>query len=110
MRSRGISQFIVNSVFLGVIFGLTKHHYEAGRDCSYDMVVWLYVMAAYHALIVVFALCYFVFSFLPCKMSTTKTLMELFGLLLFAFHISWLIYGNILVYNGVYHCRYYAGA
>ena len=70
------------------------------------MAVWLYVMGAYHALIVVYVVTYFLLSFCPCRISTAKTLFELFGLLLLGFHVSWLIYGNILVYHEAYHCRF----
>mmetsp|Transcript_8271 Transcript_8271/g.6168 ORF Transcript_8271/g.6168 Transcript_8271/m.6168 type:complete len:86 (+) Transcript_8271:122-379(+) len=40
---QGVCNLIIDLTFIGLVFGLTGANDAEGRECSEDMVIWLYV-------------------------------------------------------------------
>jgi len=99
----------LNLVLVGVLFGVTGHHYHPTKSCSWHLMMWPFVLGAFHFFLVLFFIGYLVASLILAyrRLKFVRWVMNLLALGLFLnFWIAWLVYGNIIIYKRAWGCRY----
>jgi len=104
--------FIVNSVFLAVLYGVGRRNWTPAINCNRRMVIWVYVLASFHAFCLLLNILYILLALGSLeRMRTWKPRLEfVFVGILFNFWIAWMIWGNIIIYKEAHHCKYDVGA
>lgn len=104
----------IELTLLGTIYGVTNNHEDSAWACSRDMVIWLYVFGGYLGAQFLYDLYYTIgFGYINRVSEICRFISDgVMFFILYGFAIAWLIYGNVLVYNAAYTCRYdnYSGA
>ncbi len=92
---------ILDLVFMGVIFGITNNHSVGAKACSYKMWIWHMVFAGYLGAQFLYDLYYtIVFGYIKRTTEVTRALSDfVMTCILYGFGLSWLVWGNVLVYN-----------
>jgi hypothetical protein len=105
---KSIVWIIIDALWLGIYYGLTKQSDEESDECSHDMTVWLYVMGATHGAFFIYHLILLgTVGFSPCCRKSGRNFLEhIYWLLLCGFYMAWLVYGNTFVYDtDIYACK-----
>lgn len=100
-------------VCLGVLFGVTRHHWGAAMGCSRWLVIWPMTLASFHGLFLIFVIAYLALAFLNnySLIRFWKRVLEfIFIVIFFNFYVAWMIWGNVVAYRLARDCKYVDGA
>lgn len=107
-KFRGYLSMTIDLILLGTIFGITNNNETGAWACSKNMVIWLYVFGGYLGAQFLYDLFYtlhYGHSRRPSEVCRLLSDVKM-QIVLYGFGVAWLIYGNWVVWESAYNCRY----
>jgi hypothetical protein len=100
---------LIDLILLGTVFGITNNNETGAWACSKNMVIWLYVFGGWCGALFLYHLYHALHYGHTRRPSEVKRLccdLIILQIILYGFGVAWFIYGNWVVWESAYNCRY----